>query len=54
MKFIREKYIIIKCPLLYNNKNLHMELKKYLASLDQSTTTTKFSLYHLDGTLVDK
>ena len=28
--------------------------KKYVASLDQSTTTTKFSLYLLDGTLVDQ
>lgn len=26
----------------------------YLASLDQSTTSTKFSLYHLDGQLVEQ
>lgn len=28
--------------------------KKYLASLDQSTTSTKFSLFLFDGTLVDQ
>ena len=28
--------------------------KKYLASLDQSTTSTKFSLYLFNGTLVDQ
>lgn len=26
----------------------------YLASLDQSTTSTKFSLYHPDGKLVEQ
>jgi glycerol kinase len=31
-----------------------MDHSIYLASLDQSTTTTKFSIYHQDGTLVEK
>lgn len=31
-----------------------MSEKKYLASLDQSTTSTKFSIYLFDGSLVDQ